>query len=51
MTLLSCICRPVKIARVKRKSLLERTVFSWLGLFPWGCEYCGKRLYQFRRHA
>ncbi len=32
------------MVRVQRTRLLEKTVYTWLGLYPWVCTYCSKRL-------
>ena len=46
-----CNCKPAQMHRVKRVSLLERTVYRWMGLYPWRCRHCTKRMYLFRRKA
>ena len=36
-------CNPPIFRRVSRTSLLERTLFSWLGFYPWECISCRSR--------
>ena len=36
-------CNPPLFRRVSRATLMERTLFSWLGFYPWECISCRSR--------
>ena len=36
-------CHPSLFRRINRASLLERTLFTWLGYFPWECVSCRRK--------
>lgn len=36
-------CNPGIYRRVNRITLLERTLFTWLGFFPWECVSCRRK--------
>ncbi len=36
-------CSPGLFRRVNRATLFERTLFTWLGLFPWECVSCRRK--------
>ncbi len=36
-------CSPGVYRRVNRSTLLQRTVFTWLGFYPWECVCCRRR--------
>ena len=36
-------CSPGLFRRVNRGSLLERTLLTWLGFFPWECVSCRRK--------
>ncbi len=38
-------CSPGVFRRVNRVTLLERTLFTWLGIFPWECVSCRRKRY------
>ena len=38
-------CNPGVFRRINRASLLERTVFTWLGFYPWECVSCRRKRY------
>ena len=43
-------CTPGLFRRVNRISLLERTVLTWLGFYPWECVCCRRKRF-FRDHG
>jgi hypothetical protein len=43
----NCDCWSPAITRTKRSNLVEKTVFTWIGLYPWVCLNCGRYLYLF----
>ena len=36
-------CNPGIFRRINRSTLLERTLFTWLGFFPWECVSCRRK--------
>jgi hypothetical protein len=36
-------CSPGLFRRINRVTLLERTFFTWIGLFPWECVNCRRK--------
>lgn len=36
-------CPPSLLRRVNRSTLLERTLLTWLGFFPWECVSCRRK--------
>lgn len=36
-------CSPGVFRRVNRSTLLERTLLTWLGFFPWECVSCRRK--------
>ncbi len=36
-------CSPGLFRRINRVTLMERTLFTWLGFFPWECVSCRRR--------
>jgi len=36
-------CHPGLFRRVNRTTLLQRTLLTWLGFFPWECVSCRRR--------
>jgi hypothetical protein len=38
-------CGSTAHRRLNRRSILERTLFTLLGFFPWECIMCRKRVY------
>jgi hypothetical protein len=36
-------CSPGLFRRVNRASLLERTLLTWLGFYPWECVSCRRK--------
>ncbi len=36
-------CSPGVYRRINRSTLLQRTVFTWLGFYPWECVCCRRR--------
>ncbi len=40
-------CMPALLRRINRSTLLERTLLTWLGFYPWECVSCRrKRLFR-----
>ncbi len=35
-------CGSSRTTRRERKTRLERTLFTWLGIYPWECNSCWK---------
>ncbi len=36
-------CSPGLFRRINRVTLMERTLFTWLGFYPWECVSCRRR--------
>lgn len=36
-------CSPGLFRRINRVTLFERTLFTWLGFYPWECVSCRRR--------
>lgn len=36
-------CNSDSFCRLGRRGILERTVYFWLGFYPWHCYLCSKR--------
>ncbi len=43
-------CQPGLFRRINRVTLLERTLFTWFGFYPWECVSCRRKRY-FRARA
>ncbi len=40
-------CHQPKLFREKRAGFLEKNVFPKIGLYPWKCSRCGKKVFRF----
>lgn len=38
-------CSPAVFRRINRVTLLERTLLTWFGFFPWECVSCRRKRY------
>jgi hypothetical protein len=38
-------CGSTSHRRLSRRSFLEKRVLSWLGIYPWECVMCRRRVY------
>ncbi len=43
VTRLCARCVPGTYRRINRVTLLERTLFTWLGYYPWECVSCRRK--------
>jgi hypothetical protein len=44
-------CGHHQFRRLARQGVVEHTIMSLLGLFPWACASCGKKIYLQKRQA
>lgn len=38
-------CGHQEFRRLPREGIIERSLLSWIGLFPWECRLCQRKVY------